>query len=42
MSRVCVFIDGSNLYFALKRNNKMTRVDYYQFSLALTGDSRKL
>jgi len=42
MSRVCVFIDGSNLYFALKRNNKMTRVDYYQLSLALTGDSRKL
>ncbi len=42
MSRVCVFIDGSNLYFALKRNNKMTRVDYYQFSLALTGERRKL
>ncbi len=42
MSRVCVFIDGSNLYFALKRNNKMTRVDYYQFSLALAGDRRKL
>ncbi len=42
MSRVCVFIDGSNLYFALKRNNKMTRVDYYQFSLALTGEQRKL
>lgn len=41
-SRVCVFIDGSNLYFALKRNNKMTRVDYYQFSLALAGDRRKL
>ncbi|MGH7739320.1 MAG: NYN domain-containing protein [bacterium] len=42
MSRVCVFIDGSNLYFALKRNNKMTRVDYYQFSLALTGSNRNL
>ena len=42
MSRICVFIDGSNLYFALKRNNKMTRVDYYQFSLALTGEKRKL
>jgi uncharacterized LabA/DUF88 family protein len=42
MSRVCVFIDGSNLYFALKRNNKMTRVDYYQLSLALTGERRKL
>ncbi|HET9869540.1 MAG TPA: NYN domain-containing protein [bacterium] len=42
MSRVCVFIDGSNLYFALKRNNKMTRVDYYQFSLALVGERRNL
>ena len=42
MSRICVFIDGSNLYFALKRNNKMTRVDYYQFSLALCGYRRKL
>ena len=42
MPRICVFIDGSNLYFALKRNNKMTRVDYYQFSLALVGERRKL
>jgi uncharacterized LabA/DUF88 family protein len=42
MKRVCVFIDGSNLYFALKRNNKMTRVDYYQLSLALAGPDRKL
>ena len=42
MSRVCVFIDGSNLYFALKRNNKMTRVDYYQFSQALVGEKRRL
>ena len=42
MPRICVFIDGSNLYFALKRNNKMTRVDYYQFSLALAGERRKL
>ena len=42
MTRVCVFIDGSNLYFALKRNNKMTRVDYYQFSQALVGEKRQL
>ena len=42
MSRICVFIDGSNLYFALKRNNKMTRVDYYQLSLALTADRGQL
>jgi len=42
MKRVCIFIDGSNLYFALKRNNKMTRVDYFQLSLALTGQERQL
>jgi uncharacterized LabA/DUF88 family protein len=42
MSRVCVFIDGSNLYFALKRNNKNTRVDYYLISLALTQSDRTL
>lgn len=42
MDRVCVFIDGSNFYFALKRNNRVTRVDYYQLSLALTGPDRKL
>lgn len=42
MSRVCVFIDGSNLYFALKRNNKNTRVDYYQLSQALTRPDRTL
>src|SRR5579859_6996386 len=42
MTRVCVFIDDSNLYFALKRNNKMTRVDYYQFSQALVGEKRQL
>ncbi len=42
MKRVCVFIDGSNLYFALKRNNRVTRVDYHQFSLALAGPDREL
>lgn len=42
MKRVCIFIDGSNLYFALKRNGKMTRVDYHQLSLALTGPDRQL
>jgi uncharacterized LabA/DUF88 family protein len=30
------------LYFALKRNNKNTRVDYYQLSLALTRPERTL
>jgi uncharacterized LabA/DUF88 family protein len=42
MSRVCVFIDGSNLYFALKRNGKNTRVDYHQLSLALAHSDRTL
>ena len=42
MERVCVFIDGSNFYFALKRNNRATRVDYYQLSLALAGPDRQL
>jgi uncharacterized LabA/DUF88 family protein len=42
MKRICIFIDGSNLYFALKRNSKMTRVDYYQLSLALSGQDRQL
>lgn len=42
MERVCVFIDGSNFYFALKRNNRVTRVDYYQLSLALAGPDRQL
>ena len=36
MERVCIFIDGSNFYFALKRNNRATRVDYYQLSLTPT------
>jgi uncharacterized LabA/DUF88 family protein len=42
MKRICIFIDGSNLYFALKRNSKMTRVDYFQLSLALAGPERQL
>ena len=42
MERVCVFIDGNNFYFALKRNNRMTRVDYHQLSLGLTGPDRQL
>jgi uncharacterized LabA/DUF88 family protein len=40
--RVCVFVDGSNLYFALKRNNQNTRVDYYELSKALVGPNRTL
>jgi uncharacterized LabA/DUF88 family protein len=42
MNRVCVFVDGSNFYFGLKRNNRTMRVDYHQLSLALCGDQRRL
>lgn len=42
MERVSVFIDGSNFYFALKRNNRATRVDYHELSKALAGPDRKL
>ncbi len=42
MERVCVFIDGNNFYFGLKRNNRATRVDYYQLCSALVGPERKL
>jgi uncharacterized LabA/DUF88 family protein len=41
INRVCVFIDGSNFYFALKRNNQGTRVDYYELSKALAGPDRE-
>ncbi len=41
-NRVCIFIDGSNFYFALKRNNYPTRVDYYELSKALAGPDREL
>lgn len=42
MERVCVFIDGDNFYFGLKRNNYPTRVDYYELSKALAGPDRQL
>ncbi len=42
MKRVCVFIDGSSFYFALKRNNRITRVDYYEISKAIVGPDREL
>ena len=41
-NRVCIFIDGSNFYFALKRNNYPTRVDYFELSKALAGPDREL
>jgi len=42
MNRVCVFVDGSNFYFGLKRNNRTMRVDYNQLSIALCGEQRRL
>ncbi len=42
MERVFVFIDGRGFYFALKRNNRVARVDYHQLSLALAGPDRRL
>jgi len=42
MNRVSVFIDGSSLYFGLKRNNQPTRLDYYQLSKIITGPDRQL
>jgi uncharacterized LabA/DUF88 family protein len=42
MNRVAIFIDGSDFYFGLKRNNRVNRVDYHQLSQALCGDDRKL
>jgi uncharacterized LabA/DUF88 family protein len=42
VKRVCIFVDGSNLYFALKRNNRPTRVDYYELGRALAGPNRDL
>lgn len=42
MERVSVFIDGSNFYFGLKRNNFQTRIDYFELSRAMAGPDRQL
>lgn len=42
MNKVSVFIDGSSLYFGFKRNNRATRVDYYEFSKTIVGPDRHL
>ena len=42
MDRVCIFIDGSNLYYQQKELAAKIKIDYYQFSSALTGPERKL
>ncbi len=42
MNRICLFIDGSHFYYALKRNQFQTRVNYYELSKALAGPDREL
>ncbi len=42
MQKVAVFVDGSNFYFGLKRNNLPSRVDYHELSKALAGPNREL
>ena len=41
MDRVCIFIDGSNFYHALKGANLPVRVDLGKLSVKLTGTDRK-
>ncbi len=42
MERICIFIDGSNFYFQLKELKSSVKIDYHQFSQALTGEERQL
>lgn len=42
MERVCVFIDGSNLFFSLINNGIRTNFDYGKFVQKLVGKDRKL
>lgn len=42
MDRVCIFIDGSNLYHQLKDSRTKIKIDYHNLSKALTGSERKL
>ena len=41
MDRVCIFIDGSNFYHALKGANLPVRVDLGKLGLKLTETDRK-
>lgn len=40
--KVCIFVDGSNLYFGLKNAGKETSVDFYKLAKELTTEKRKL
>ena len=41
MDRVCIFIDGSNFYHALKKANLPVTVDFGNLSAKLTGPQRR-
>ena len=41
MDRVCIFIDGSNFYHALKTASLPSSVDFGKLALELTGPNRK-
>ncbi len=41
MDRVCLFIDGSNFYHALKGANLSVRVDFGKLGVKLTGTNRQ-
>lgn len=41
MEHVCIFIDGSNFYHALKEANLPTNVDFGKLAKALVGPGRK-
>ncbi len=42
MKRVMIFIDGSNLYHALKHSMGRTQIDFGKFIYKLTGPDREL
>ncbi len=42
MERVCIFIDGSNLYYQLKELGSDLKIDYYKLSKTLSGKDRRL
>jgi hypothetical protein len=42
MERVSIFVDGSNLYHALKNSGSTTKFDFHKFAAALCGSDRKL
>ena len=41
MDRVCIFIDGSNFYHALKEAGLSVKVDFGKLSVRLTGPDRR-